>query len=306
MHLSEVGSEPAKRRMNAPKQVFVGMPLYNNARTLERALDSVLRQTEPRFRVVLSDDGSTDETVTIARNYAARDGRLSVVVQPKNLNYGNFRYLLSMADTPFVVFLAGDDAWEPTFLESCLRVLEHEPEVVCAVSRVRFEAPDGSGFVGTSTASLDGPVASRLSRYIQNPSDNSRIYGVFRTEVAKRAFPAADFFAYDWYFSAATLLAGSHREIPEILMHRELTPPDAYVRYVRRDNKSSLSRFLPILPLTWGLLRRPDAPRSWPVLRALLKQNLEYHLKYAKAYLPRWYALTSPLLNRIYWRLERV
>lgn len=282
------------------------MPLYNNARTLRRALDSILQQTESRFSVLLSDDGSTDDTIAIAKEYAARDSRISVVVQPQNLNYGNFRYLVSSATAPYFVYLAGDDWWEPTFLQTCIELLDADATAVCAIPHVRFEAEDGSGFVATSTKSLVDSPHIRVARYLQNPSDNSRMYGVFRTDIAKRAFPSADFFAYDWYFSAATLLAGTHREIPQVLMHRELTPSDAYVRYVRRDNKSSLSRFLPILPLTWGLLRRPDAPRSWPVLRALLKQNLEYHLKYAKAYLPRWYALTSPLLNRIYWRLERV
>ena len=73
----------------------------------------------------------------------------------------------------------------------------------------------------------------------------------------------------------ASLLEGTHREVPSPLLNRKLTPSSAYIRYVRRDNKTLVTRLFPLLPLTMDLIRRPGFPMAWPVLRALLLQNLD-------------------------------
>src|SRR5690348_14159560 len=86
----------------------VGMPLYNNARTVGRALESLLAQTERDLEIIVSDDGSTDDTRAIVDEYARRDSRIRVFYQQKNLNYGNFRFVLARARSPFFMFAAGD------------------------------------------------------------------------------------------------------------------------------------------------------------------------------------------------------
>lgn len=59
-----------------PGLYVVILPTYNRAHTLRRALDSVLGQTDPDWRCVVLDDGSTDGTVDLLRSYAARDARI--------------------------------------------------------------------------------------------------------------------------------------------------------------------------------------------------------------------------------------
>ncbi|MEP6637040.1 MAG: glycosyltransferase, partial [Acidobacteriota bacterium] len=93
------------------RRLTIGMPLYNNAPSIRRALDSLLAQTFRDFRILISDDGSTDGTADICDEYARRDARITVVRQRANLNYGNFRFVLREADTPFFMFAAGDDYW---------------------------------------------------------------------------------------------------------------------------------------------------------------------------------------------------
>lgn len=46
-------------------KVTIGMPLYNNEASLEKSIESVLAQTETDFELILSDDGSTDNTWNI-------------------------------------------------------------------------------------------------------------------------------------------------------------------------------------------------------------------------------------------------
>ena len=58
-------------------RVSIGMPVYNGQRFLREVLDSILAQTFADFELIISDNGSTDETESICREYAARDPRVS-------------------------------------------------------------------------------------------------------------------------------------------------------------------------------------------------------------------------------------
>jgi hypothetical protein len=113
------------------------------------------------------------------------------------------------------------------------------------------------------------------------------MYGVFRTEVAQRAFPTRDFHAFDWAFCAGTLLEGTHIEVPEILMWRDRTESSRYTEYVRRDAKRAINRIFPMLPLTVDLLKRLKVPRTYPVLRELVWLNVYHHIGYLRRYHPR-------------------
>ena len=275
------------------------MPLFNNATTIRRAVESLLAQSFADFRLLISDDGSTDDTISICQEYAERDRRIDIVRQPRNLNYGNFRYVVRAASTPFFMFAAGDDYWHRDYVRRMIDELDANPESVCAVSRVAFVS--GSEVVGLSegTEPLLGDRIDNLLYYFESPNDNSRMYGVFRTEVARRAFPPKDFHAYDWAFSAGTILEGKHIEVPEILMWRDRTDPHRYTEYVRRDAKSAINRVFPMLPLTLDLLTRLRVPRSYRVLRQLFWLNVEYHLGYLRRYHPRAAAMSQRVIQGV-------
>ena len=279
-------------------RLTIGVPLYNNERTLLRALSSLEAQTFRDFAVLMSDDGSTDATVTLAQSVVARDARFSLVRQPVNLNYGNFRVLLNGADTEFFMFAAGDDYWDPVFVESCIRTLDENRQAVAAISRVEFfdQAPPRPS---KDTFALTGTIEENLERYLRNAGDNSRMYGVFRTPSAKAAFPATDHYAYDWTFSAASLLSGTHVEVPHTLMFRETTAPERYIHYSTRDAKGFLDRVLPLRAMTASLLFEKRVPRSARVIRALAWANLRAHYEYAAAFHPRYERVASIFLSRL-------
>ena len=268
-------------------RLTVGMPLYRNARTIVRALTSLQRQTFTDFRVILSDDCSTDDTVAIVERFAREDRRLQLVRQPRNLLYGNFRYVLEQADTELFMWGPGDDWWEPTFMERCIAKLDSEPEAVCAVSQVVMHPDEGAPYLSPATYPLTGAPDRNIARYLTDVGDNSRMYGVYPTAVAQRCFPERDFFAFDWAFCALTLLHGTYVRVEEPLMHREVTPPGRYVEYVRRDNAGAASHWFPLLPLSRRLLRERVLRRNRHVLRALLATNADQHRQYVARYHPR-------------------
>ena len=114
---------------------------------------------------------------------------------------------------------------------------------------------------------------SNIAQFLAAGDDNSRMYGVFRTAVAKRAFPDRDFFGYDWAFSIGTLREREHAEVPDVLLWRDYTRPNSYVEYVRRDADGALSRILPLLPLTRDLVGRLRVPLTADITRRLVRLN---------------------------------
>jgi glycosyltransferase involved in cell wall biosynthesis len=286
---------------SADATVTIGMPLHNGERTVARAIESLQRQTRGDFHLIVSDDASSDATPRLVEALAQRDARISLTRQPTNLNYGNFRFVLDRARSPYFMFAAGDDWWEPDFIESCLAALEQHPEAVCAVSHVLMHPDVGDTYLSDGTFALTESVQQNMTRYLWDPGDNSRVYGVFRTEAAQRAFPPADHFAYDWTFCVASLAFGTHVEVPRVLMHREVTPPQKYVEYVRRDARNAVERAIPLLAMTRHIIADRRLPHTPRVMRALFALNLKHHAEYVKRFHPwlaRAYRTSGAILRR--------
>lgn len=91
------------------------IPVFNGAATVERAVRSVLGQSDPDLEVICVDDGSTDETLAVLRG--VDDARVQVVAHGENEGISAARNTaLGAASGEFVAFLDADDCWEPGFL----------------------------------------------------------------------------------------------------------------------------------------------------------------------------------------------
>src|SRR5947209_3678095 len=121
--------------------VSICVPLYNGAAHLAECLESVLGQTFADVEIVLVDDGSTDDTVTITESFAHRDSRVRLYRNPKNLGLvANWCRCVELANGKWIKFLFQDDFLEATCLERmldarkpgvalvvCQRALEFDP-----------------------------------------------------------------------------------------------------------------------------------------------------------------------------------
>ncbi len=113
--------------------VSVVVAIYNTERFLAEAIDSVLAQTYPRWELLLVDDGSTDGSTEVAKQYATRyPDRIYYLEHPGHLNQGTCtsRNLgLRHSKGEYVGFLDSDDVWLPKKLEEQTRLMEMHPEV---------------------------------------------------------------------------------------------------------------------------------------------------------------------------------
>ncbi|HRP45818.1 MAG TPA: glycosyltransferase family A protein [Ginsengibacter sp.] len=102
---------------------------YNREKYIAEAIESVLASTYTNFELIIVDDFSTDNTVNIARSYEAKDKRVKVYVNEKNLgDYPNRNRAASYAKGKYIKFLDSDDIIYPHGLEVMVRSMEQFPE----------------------------------------------------------------------------------------------------------------------------------------------------------------------------------
>ena len=126
--------------MNSVTTSFV-LPVYNAEDVVAATLDSVLAQTDPDFELIVVDDGSTDGTPAVLRNYAARDPRIRILTQA---NAGITRALIAGCAAARGQYIARQDAGDlsdPRRLEVQSRFFD-DPEVVFASCATRYVGPN--------------------------------------------------------------------------------------------------------------------------------------------------------------------
>jgi glycosyltransferase involved in cell wall biosynthesis len=101
--------------------VSVLMTAYNRQAFISEAIESVLASTYPNFELIIVDDGSTDDTVSIAENYSANDIRVKVYVNEQNLgDYPNRNRAANYASGEYLMYVDSDDTIFPDSIEYCV------------------------------------------------------------------------------------------------------------------------------------------------------------------------------------------
>lgn len=112
--------------------VTVVIPAFNCQAYIGDALDSVFKQTLPRFEVLVVNDGSTDETAERVLSYS--DPRLRLIEHPRNMGQGHaLNTALQAVRTPYLCQLDGDDWLEPEALTVLHAHMEKEPDDVALI-----------------------------------------------------------------------------------------------------------------------------------------------------------------------------
>lgn len=118
------------RPINLPAFSVI-IPLYNKESTIERAINSVLLQTERSLELIIVDDGSTDRSLQIARRFD--DSRISIKAQ-KNSGPGSARNSgVGASVAPLIAFLDADDEWLPEHLANAKVALDFDPTALAYV-----------------------------------------------------------------------------------------------------------------------------------------------------------------------------
>jgi glycosyltransferase involved in cell wall biosynthesis len=131
-------------------RLSVFMPVFNGARFLPQAIESLLAQTFRDFELVVVDDGSTDDTAGVAAAWAARDSRIRLVRHATNLGLSaarNTGWRAADPGAPYIMNHDGDDLSDPQKLERLMSALDQRPSWSAAGCFCRYVDEDG-GILG--------------------------------------------------------------------------------------------------------------------------------------------------------------
>lgn len=109
--------------------IDICLATYNGERYLAEQLDSLLAQTAPDVRILVRDDGSTDATLAILHDYAARHPRTITLIED-DVHCGapapNFMEIMKHSTADYVMFSDQDDYWYPSKAEHMLAVTREQ------------------------------------------------------------------------------------------------------------------------------------------------------------------------------------
>jgi glycosyltransferase involved in cell wall biosynthesis len=121
-----------KKLNNKSALVSVLVPCFNASKTIERAFSSIINQTLLPQEVIFIDDGSSDSTLLLLRDFEKKyKGFVKVVSLKKNSGVATARNIgWNEATQPYLAFLDSDDAWHPSKLELQYHYMNQHPDVV--------------------------------------------------------------------------------------------------------------------------------------------------------------------------------
>lgn len=107
------------------EKVDILLATYNGEQYLQEQIDSILSQTYTNFRLLVSDDGSTDRTLDIIDEYAKKDDRIITFKQKENMGViRNFEFLMKKVTSKYFMFSDQDDIWKKDKIEKSVKKIE--------------------------------------------------------------------------------------------------------------------------------------------------------------------------------------
>jgi glycosyltransferase involved in cell wall biosynthesis len=207
-------------------RVSVGVPVYNGEGYLRRALESLLAQDFDDFELIISDNGSTDGTEAICREFAARDARVRYLREPENRGASwNFSRLPQVARGEFFRWHCHDDECEPTHLRTCVEALDRSaPSVVLAYTGTGLIDEHGTvtrrQSEGLDTRGLS--PSARYARLARNIAYVNALYGLMRREPLLQTRLLGSYANADYTLFAELSLLGEFWELPGYLFLRRI------------------------------------------------------------------------------------
>ena len=226
-------AELASVQENCTVKVSVVIPIYNAYDYLRPAMDSVLDQTLSDIEVICVDDGSTDHSLDILREYQKADARVRIITEtnagPGLARNAGFR----RARGEYVIFLDADDFFEPTLLEKMYLAATSQQLDIAIVRYDIYSSKDAAFRKNTESEHLmrifGGGAVSSKNEHPDTILESTT--GSAWNKMLKRSFIMEkglhflqDVMMFEDVFFTVTALAFAERValVPEVLVHHRV------------------------------------------------------------------------------------
>lgn len=117
------------RYLEGAPWIDVLLASYNGEEFLPELLDSLVAQIDVNISLIVSDDGSTDQTIEIIKQYAPKFQEFKIVAGPKKGPSKNFLSLLKLSTKEFAALADHDDIWDPNHLINSINRIKNSPTI---------------------------------------------------------------------------------------------------------------------------------------------------------------------------------
>jgi glycosyltransferase involved in cell wall biosynthesis len=221
-------------------RAVLGMTLYNNARHLREATDSILGQRHREFVLLMLDDGSSGDVEAMARAYEQRDRRVRYFRHAQRRGMvPTWREVVDIArreypGAEYFAWVSDHDRWDARWLDRMLAELDAHPEAVLAYPRT-LRIDDNGAIIDKEPRVFDtagvSTVSERWRRFCWNGfGSGDMVYGLMRM----RALHAAGIFR--------PVLNPDRLLIAELIREGEIRQVDEPLWYRRQSGTASVAR----------------------------------------------------------------
>lgn len=213
--------------MTVPR-VSVGLPVFNGSPHLARAIDSILGQSFTDLELVVSDNGSTDDTAEICRSFASKDRRVRYFCNPENIGAArNYNIVFSHARGEYFKWASASDVCEPSFIAKCAAVLDSRRDVVLVCPHTRYFKDDATVGEEQSFELASESACARFIEFLRRVRLNNMLNGLIRAEALGHTGMHKIFRGSDVNLVAELTLYGKFAVVPELLFNRRMDDASA-------------------------------------------------------------------------------
>lgn len=213
--------------METTPTVSIGLAVRNAQDVIDRCVRSVLAQEHTDLELVVCDNASDDDTVTLVQAVAASDPRVRLLVNETNIgSHENMNRVLDYARGTYFRWISSDDWLEPGCLSTCVRALRDRDDAIGVTTGFTIHTTDGASrsedYRGEFPTSAD--AARRFGRMLwffhAGDAKYDPVYGTYRRDVLHDTRRLRRSEQTDWLLSAELALLGPIIHIHERLAHR--------------------------------------------------------------------------------------
>lgn len=206
------------------------LPTFNGEKHIRQQINSILMQTDQDFKIIISDDCSTDNTQEILKELSSRDSRISVIINEQNLGLrNNISNAVAMVSpiSEFIAFCDQDDIWEDNHLE--LLIENIGTKLLCCGNSTLYFSNDRiygktlSYYDAFDYVPTDGIKQAMRLFLFYNPYQGAAMLG--RTDFIKKAMPVPEGIGYHdcWLAAIACMHGGINYVKKPILKYRRFS-----------------------------------------------------------------------------------
>lgn len=205
--------------------VTIGLAVYNGERFIAQAIESVLGQTFDDFRLIISDNASTDGTADICRRFVRQDARVDYHRNDTNIGMpGNYNLVFGMSRSKYFRWATADDYTSADMLAHAVEVMDSDPSLALCYPRAYFVDVDGrelGRWEGDLHLLQDDPV-ERFEMAVQGITRVHHHLGLMRSSMMRRTGLLGKHVSSDVGFVAEMSLYGKFFQIPEYQFYRRM------------------------------------------------------------------------------------